>query len=114
MAYTLTAKLSLTDSGPTYSASTSTPVTMTLTYTESYSTTTIGTTTINMSGVLPDPKFVMIRAIAGSGTVSFGTDVTKIDATGGWVMLACQTGQALDTFVITETSSLTSEIIAYA
>jgi hypothetical protein len=114
MAYTLTAKLTLTDSGPTYSASTSTPVTMSFDYTESYSVTTIGTTTLDIGAIMPDPKFVLIRAIAGSGTVNFGTDVTNIDSTGGWVLLSCQTGQPLDDFVITQVSSLTTEVIAYA
>jgi len=110
---TLTAKVTLTDSAATYSSSTATPVTMTLTYTESSYQLITGTATINLGETMADPKFVMIRAVAGSGTVNFGTDVTNIDSTGGYIILSCQTGQPIDDFVITESSALTTEIIAY-
>jgi hypothetical protein len=88
-------------------------VTMTLTYTESSYQLITGTATINLGETMADPKFVMIRAVAGSGTVNFGTDVTNIDSTGGYIILSCQTGQPIDDFVITESSALTTEIIAY-
>jgi hypothetical protein len=111
---TLTAKVTLTDSSATYSSATSTPVTMTLTYTESAYQLVTGTETVNLGPQMDDPKFVMVRAIAGSGTVSFGTDVTNINSTGGYIILSCQTGQPLDDFVITDdAASLVTEIIAY-
>ena len=126
MAYTLTAKLTLTDSGPTYSASTSTPLTMTLNYTNSFSQMIEGATypvTVDISGTMAAPKFVLVRAVTGSGTVVLDDgDATNpsvaiaIDSTGGWVMIAnaASGGQDIDTLVIDESSNLVAEVIAYS
>jgi len=115
---TLTAKVTLTDSSATYSSATSTPVTMTLPYTESSYVLVSGTQDVNLGGTMESPKFIMIRAIEGSGTVTIGgtttgTDTTNIDSTGGFIILSCQTGQDLSYITITESVSLTTEIIAY-
>ena len=130
MAKTITAKLTLTDSGPTLSSSTPTAMEFSITYTECYQiTVTVSasgnhTFNINGAGLMSTPNFVLIRALDGEGTIEIdnngvtGDTITSISDEGGFFMLANETGgsQLLDTFVFTNTSgqnTATVQCIAY-
>lgn len=130
MAKTITAKLTLTDSGPTLSSSTPTAMEFSITYTECYqSTITVAasgthTFSVNNSG-MTYPNFVLIRALDGEGTIQFdiagGDDeesLTSISDEGGFFMLANENGssQLINSFLFTNTSGLTTatvQCIAY-
>jgi len=123
MATTITAKLTLTDSGSPYSASTSTPITLAFDYTEQFQQTVAvaasGTSTINLDGSIV-PKFLFFRLTTGAGTyvisdAGVGTSVGNLSSTGGWAMLCtgASAGTGLDKIVYTATTDSVLEVLAY-
>jgi hypothetical protein len=122
MATTITAKLTLTDSGSPYSASTSTPITLAFDYTEMYQQTievdAAGTGTIDLAAMVP--KFFFFRLTTGAGTYvisdgGVGTSAGNLSATGGWVCLGtgASAGTGLDKIVYTATTDSVLEVLAY-
>lgn len=129
---TFTAQLSLTDSGNTYSATTSTPLKMNaIAYDQVYSRTielaaTIATSSLNIGF---DPLLVMIRCIDGDITVDMSDDNspnpgTVFNLTGtagdngakGWLMYGNSGAGNVNEFLITNASGVNTaqvEIIAY-
>lgn len=123
MTTTITAKLTLTDSGSPYSSSTSTPLSLSFDYTEQFQQTlavaAVGTATINLDGLIV-PKFFFFRLTTGAGTyvisdAGVGTSAGNLSSTGGWVMLGtgASAGTGLDKIVYTATTDSVLEVIAY-
>lgn len=135
---TYTATLNLSDSGNTFSSSTSSPLKITAeTYTQAFSKIADITNGANITHTIPfEAEFIMIRATSGtvfatlydSGNVPVDLAESSFKLSGvagdmgakGWLMYACTvsptTTQAIDRVYVANSSGSTAtyEIIAYA
>jgi hypothetical protein len=124
---TVSATVSYGDTTPEGSVLRRLPLTFTLTYTEQSEKIVHVAASATDSAITMDsvgsPKFVLARSLEGDVTVKISDGVvatptpTALTATGGWVMIANPSGQAINRLLVTTPASPTTgariQIVAF-